>query len=544
MMDFGSKCLLTVVAVLGLYTSFQSVGASSRWIYLQAALALLTWFYSRSLKVSAFTTDNVPRCNSHLDLSGLADDVDTELQLKRRKAREIDEIISERRFTPQWVLRTLFSSRRETLLRLLVECSANRDLLNYILLHVNVGQLLLVAGDAVVSLLQSSEVIGRLQIVSKAAVLHGLHTAGVASTPQGEELVRAILLATRAGELSALKNLVDHAGGGTSIFHLVYHCLRDARQTDVLKHIKHQQDNWLMEAPLSAPTLRMSASYQHLLLLNPSPQAKDGGGADLGPLKMLCSYSAFTTPTRRVCPGALGFFEMLELAGCGEAQFGPRQLGNLVLLSQTATEKSSYKLLHGLHADGRVHTMPTVLPTDVPHKRASLCARFMALYPEYRYVFVGDARCDARAAQHLINHSSPPGSPSAASPGGVAPDEAQRPLLVLLHVAPGSVPSDSARAGEEEGVCHFSTFVGAALHAHDKRLLKDTAILEILRLALSDATEELKAPLNSTSLCHEHEDLRAALAADVLAAERVLPRTQWGHLPGAAELLEFVESRR
>ena len=131
-------------------------------------------------------------------------------------------------------------------------------------------------------------------------------------------------------------------------------------------------------------------------------------------------------PTKTVYPGVLAFYRELDLGTSGSGVWDDTKVGNLVFLSarphvyKDATEGRSYDKFQKLRKLGEhgLYTMPTLLagaletgfrfayggnPEPLAVTKYKNLGEYLALYPEYKIIFIGDnGQGDVRAAEMAL----------------------------------------------------------------------------------------------------------------------------------------------
>jgi len=215
-----------------------------------------------------------------------------------------------------------------------------------------------------------------------------------------------------------------------------------------------------------------------------------------------------TYPKHVVYPGCLAFFCCLDSSWRED-----EPSCNLVFLSarphvfKDVAEEKSYKVFNCMVADGRMHSLPTLLPgklisgiwatvavkclglrawRSVGEDKFSTYCQFVKLYPEYDFVFCGDdGQGDLLAGQHMLLEDSGP------------PCRAVCIHKVLEHGEQALTDecfSDADISSDDDGLIprnkliFHRSYLGAALELHllDPRLLSKDQVVEIAEAAVAD----------------------------------------------------------
>lgn len=180
------------------------------------------------------------------------------------------------------------------------------------------------------------------------------------------------------------------------------------------------------------------------------------------------------------------------------------------------TESHSYALFASLVDTGRLHTMPTLLPgklvsgikavlptfsawallkalmrrrdadavdtsnwLPVGLQKHASAAQFLALYPEYRSVFVGDSgQGDVVAAERMLE------APGTTVKAALLHEVLPRKHCLSLH-SDMSLPEREA-LWAERNICFFRTYAGAAAHAYRLGLIHIEGLQRVVSAAASE----------------------------------------------------------
>lgn len=282
-----------------------------------------------------------------------------------------------------------------------------------------------------------------LSVPTRAALVLALQT-GRTSRPH-ERAIREVFLGTRGRDLTALKNALDALGGRRNLRALVYRDLDDlATRAAILAHI-----------------------------------ATEATAAPAGELKVLsdvddtfyANWKDRRYPPRTVYPGVLAFYTELDRG----PDAVPGRPGDLVFVTARPGDGVGLVARYTLDAlQSRGVGPATVLLGSLLHVTSSeriaagkylAFKQFRALYPEYRFAFVGDSgQGDATFARALVDLD-----------GDVVAG-------TFIH-AVTATPADDRRAWRAAGVRFFDTYVGAALEALALGLVQPAGVARVAAAA-------------------------------------------------------------
>ena len=312
-----------------------------------------------------------------------------------------------------------------------------------------------------------------LDVAARAAVLHGMMLMNLGATARAEDWVRSVLTHTAEEDLTMLKNYCDTKGDIHSLHKLVYEDLRAPQaRADVLAHLQRQGN--VVKAHIMLGTTKgkvFGAQPWRKVLSDVDDTLFSSGGRY--PAGCDSMY-----PRHMLYPGVTSFYRELDLGIEGSAAWdaGKRgDQGNLVFLSARPRvyhhkmEESSHKRFEAYRRAKLLHATPTMLAGSLESGRSFMMGEdfgpmaakkfsnfreYMELYPEYKFVFIGDnGQADVAAAELMAN----------AFKGRIE--------AVYIHqVKPieetfGYEGPQTLAKWRRMGVHFFSTYVGAAVHA-------------------------------------------------------------------------------
>lgn len=281
-----------------------------------------------------------------------------------------------------------------------------------------------------------------LSVKAKSMLLHTLMQLRLSSCSSGEDAVEKLLTGTYGDDLSELKSIQDSLGDIQSMHKLIF---QDVTDLGIRSRIL---DHFLSEGLLQVAhrTLMTSGHFRHMLNLGRRAQCvpeslhfvRDGAsrgpndGGRCGPWRkiltdvddtMECSGGRFPAGIderyfkHTPYPGVTAFYR--ELQGGGE-------VGQLVALSARPhiagdfMERGAFKKFERLKDLHGLHTMPGLLTGSIDtgmqfvlsgelaalgQKKFESFKEFVALYPEFRMIFLGDnGQADYAVGQQLCRH--------------------------------------------------------------------------------------------------------------------------------------------
>lgn len=319
-------------------------------------------------------------------------------------------------------------------------------------------------------LLLARERVAELSIESKAALIKMLQSG---STRRHHEMaVRDLILSTHGPELTRLKRALDRAADHRNLHQLIYHDLDlDEVRQKILAHF-------------------LEEAAEH-----PSPELKIISDVDDTYYR---NWVDPRYPPRTVYPGVVQLFR--ELDGL--------ELGDLVFLTGRPGHRSGYlekyyrRRLGALGAEeitlltgSFMHQF--VRPWIFTRKWLNL-ERYRAFFPEMGFVMFGDSgQADPEFLTQALQRY---------------PNQVKAALLHM--VVPLSL--DRLKRCNDAGVMFFDTYVGAAVHLHEKGLLTAESVDRVAHAARA----------NLAAIDFEDQDMRRSreeeLARDLAAAQAVL----------------------
>ncbi|CAE8648706.1 unnamed protein product [Polarella glacialis] len=311
-----------------------------------------------------------------------------------------------------------------------------------------------------------------------------------------------LLMSCHGPELTKLKNMVDASGSYFNLQRLVHVALtRRKLRSGVLQHLASEAKQSRSEGAVGIKILvDMDDTF-------------------------VCSGGRFPKgcdrrfPHHMVYPGCLELLRVLDTSFRAEAPSC-----NLIFLSarphiyKSVMEDKSYKLFLSLFHEGRLHTVPTLLPGLLScglramltvacwHSRAwrkvgeakfKTFTQFQTLYPEYDFIFLGDnGQGDLLAAQLMAEKehqdlqldqdmTSKPERPRFL---GALIQEVMPTEFALASVPASLRGPDWHKALEDTGVIFHRSYVGAALalHARHPDIVGAKQVVSVVNAAVDD----------------------------------------------------------
>ncbi len=289
--------------------------------------------------------------------------------------------------------------------------------------------------------LVSVERLPELTVATRALVIGALQTG---STSHDEELaIRDIVLGTRGADLTELKTAIDLGRDHHDLVQLLFHDIdSEAVKDAIVAHLR-------AAAPPPTGELKVMSDIDDTFYAN---------------------WLDARYPKKTVYPGVAAFYRALDRGPTGAGAEGD-------LLFLTARPGDRLGVMEGMtHETLDAHGVPAraVLTGDltgvlgnaeIARRKVENFARHQELFPEQRYVFIGDSGQGDAIAAHTMRA-----------------DHAERACATFIHDVKGT--SAAARAEHAKaGVWFFDTYVGAATRAFELGLIGKAGMLEVARAA-------------------------------------------------------------
>jgi len=386
---------------------------------------------------------------------------------------EIDQILIPSTINNFINLRHIVKKEREIIS---VFDEADPRALNFLISHVRLGLVFYKIKDhrsfggqnrtEMIELLAVNR-LSALTVLSRAVVLHALQIMKLPANARAEYWVRNILLKTFQDDLSDLKTLTDAKGNYFCMNKLVFEDIRsETVRQDILKHIKKQADTQQAHMKMGTKRAkeRKKRAWRKILSDVDDTLTCSGGSYPAGVDRR---YGKKT-----VYPGVLAFYRELDLGAQGPETWPPHMPGNLVFLSarphvyKDVSEKHSFAKFQKLQERG-MHTMPSLLAGDMKSggafmlnkdmdplatKKYENFKKYVAIYPEFKHIFIGDnGQGDVRAGELMFDNH---------------PEHFEALYVHVvqdLHRTHGYAPERWRAKGLKP--CFFRTYPDAAIHA-------------------------------------------------------------------------------
>jgi hypothetical protein len=358
-----------------------------------------------------------------------------------------------------------------------------------------------------------------LDLRSKICILDAFQQVKTTAFQNSDDYVWGIIQQTKGDELSRLKTLVDGKGNVENFYNLIY---KDIKSNDIRKKILEyiQTQKNVQESQLGPLGKRRAKLAWRKIL------------ADIDDT-IVCSGNSWPAgmdtrfPKHVYYPGVFAFIRELDFGSNPES--AQERSDNLALTSarphvghdgNDLSEDKIYSKFNDLKTEGRIDTVPTVLPGDLTsgaefmakeiqgekEKFKSLAEKkfgnikgYMCdLYPEYKFVFIGDnGQGDLRAIELIANDSR---LKKNFTRGYI---HVVQPLVNAYSVLNTNYPNPTAGTSESmyPNICFFTNYIEAALDAYDppdtspkmskvktkpKSLIKLSGVLNVVKAAVAD----------------------------------------------------------
>lgn len=291
--------------------------------------------------------------------------------------------------------------------------------------------------------------LAHLSVDARAALVSALQ--GGSTSEQDERAIRDVFVGTRGADLTALKNAIDAGGDHRDLEQLVFHDIDDAALRDeVLAHIAREA------AAAPAGELKVLSDIDDTLYRN---------------------WVDERFPPKAVYPGVRALHRELDLGTFGGTGDVGRP-GDIAFLTARpgdrtgVVEGQTFATLAGLGVTRCVVLAGSLLDVTsneaIARGKLENFARYAQLFPEYGFVFTGDS-----------------GQGDAIAAAGMVADHAAVTRAVFIHDVVSTAPEERA-AWAAKGVPFFDTYVGAAVHAHERGLISTAGLGRIAREAASE----------------------------------------------------------
>jgi hypothetical protein len=327
--------------------------------------------------------------------------------------------------------------------------------------------------------------------VSKAYLLHGFQGMKLSAHPQSAYFVKCIIQSTTLDDLSDVKCLTDSKSDINSMHKLIYQDIKDKKiQAEILEYIKTQANTQLAHMLIGS---RRGKNYEkrpwRKILSDIDDTMTCSGGS--WPAGIHTAY-----PKHTLYPGVLAFYRELDLGITGHEEWNDTLLGNLVFLSarphvyKAISEDESYKKFRFLKTSKNLYTSPTLLAGSldsgtkfvfggdiepVAEKKFIKFVEYIGLYPEFKYIFVGDnGQGDARTVEMLMDKP------------GYSDYLARAYIHEVQPVRSTYAKKASTRSSYCSHIYYFRNYIDAAIDAYQRKLIRLSGLRRIMIEAVHD----------------------------------------------------------
>jgi hypothetical protein len=268
----------------------------------------------------------------------------------------------------------------------------SKDQLNQVILGINVPQLVKDIRDHIVGKNPPKYKAELLKVLclqrlpeikthGRAVLLDAIQKVGFVAISDSDEYVANIICSTKGIELTNLKKLVDLGGDAHSFCRLIYNEVQSSEiRAKLLNHIKQEAKN-LCEHYSEG---KESSEYFLKVL------------SDIDDT-LYCQLIDSRWPTKTFYPGVRKFYEELD-KGFDQND----ALGDLVFITARphGYKGGIEKLTQEMLGNSKLHTQPVILAGSFSHffmskdmakKKYENFEMYASIYPEYRFVFIGDS---------------------------------------------------------------------------------------------------------------------------------------------------------
>jgi hypothetical protein len=329
--------------------------------------------------------------------------------------------------------------------------------------------------------LLASERVEELEINGKVAVLDAMQQMKLSANHLAEGLVCNIFLKTKGFALTILKDALDTKGTADNLHKLIY---IDIRSPSIREQILNHFRDDAKEEPSLVPRRKILSDVDDTLFAS-------GGEFPAG---IDASFKK-----HQLYPGVLRFYKELDLGYSHHGIWDDSKQGNMVFLSARPhvvhdfSEKKSYGVFDNLRKQEQgLHAVPTLLAGDLKsgydyiykgdvepmaQKKFINFDQYASLYPECRFVFIGDnGQGDVRAGALMA-----------------AKYTAQMEMVLIhqvqpIHKTPLYTP-ESPFVWDRANIQFFQTYIGAALRAARGDLIHPSGLRRVAAAAIKELRE-------------------------------------------------------
>ena len=336
-----------------------------------------------------------------------------------------------------------------------------------------------------------------LSIASRATFLDALQRLSLTAHAKAEEYVKLIITNTKEDDLSELKCLTDFKGDIYSMHKLIYIDIQSSSiREDILNHIAKQAR--VQEAHTSIMKSKKGKRRKQFEWRKILSDIDDTLVCSFGPSLAGIDQSY---PPKAIYPGVLRFYRELDLGVAGnDDEWDKHRVGNLVFLSarphvyKDLAEQVTFEKLKALKGDENnpcgMHTTPSLLAGSmetggdylfrglmepIARKKFDNFREYSTLYPEFKFVFIGDnGQGDVRAAEMILE----------------SVEQRKNVERIYIHeVQPlhkTFAQSPESKSPTSPSICYFRTYVDAALDAYHQSLIRCLGLRRICMASIDD----------------------------------------------------------
>lgn len=337
--------------------------------------------------------------------------------------------------------------------------------------------------------------IDELNVIAKVMLLDGIQKMKLSAHAKSSSFVKNIILSTKGNALSELKCLCDCKGDVNSFHKLVFRDVSDeGDRQEILEYIakeaKRQRDD-RGRLSIDSRSHRGKLAWRKVISDVDDTLTCSGG---TWPAGIDACY-----PRKTVYPGVLAFYRELDLGFHSNSDAWDRRkhVGNLVFLSarphvyKDVSEVQSYKKFRDLQEKRDLYTSPTLLAGSleagrqymvrgniepVAQKKYSNLKEYLAIYPEYSCMYVGDnGQGDVRTAEMMFDEEG---------------DSCMIERCYIHQVQPlhrtHTAKEETRTVSPSSKFFFFSTYVDAAVDAFEHRFIGLSGLKSVMVEAVRD----------------------------------------------------------
>lgn len=331
-----------------------------------------------------------------------------------------------------------------------------------------------------------------LGVYARAMLLHALQVMKLSAHPLCEMYVKNIILSTKEDSLSDLKCITDSKGDIYSMHKLIFEDIHDKSiQQEILNYIllqaRIQQGHNTIRSKKGKKRSRLA--WKKIVSDVDDTLTCSGGSYPAG---VDTSY-----PKKAVYPGVLAFYRELDLGVAGDEEWSESLQGNLVFLSarphvyKDMSEHVTYDKFTLLQQTRGLYTSPSLLAGDLQtgsrfilkddleplaENKFRKLTEYIALYPEYSCIFIGDnGQGDARMAEMILDSAQYKRNLNRIYIHEVIP-------LQRTHIKEPKLKTHHPKSP----IVYFKSYVEAAIDAYKNDLIRLTGLRRVMMESLAD----------------------------------------------------------